>query len=224
MPAGRAAHSSDGPPGGTLRAAYKALTRERIREAAKALFIRTSVSATTIDQITAAAGISRPTFYVHYCDKEAVVAEIVSIFATSALEFSRKFPGPTPSLKQIRVWLDEMVKFYSAERMSLALLYQAGHGDPEGVPDIVHTLMDQTIVDYAERVPAFRVALTPGAHQLHARARAEMMVRQITSACEFCAREGATPMHRATLDVTAEAIFELLAAFNAISATRPDIE
>lgn len=209
MPAARNARAAAAAPEGTLRAAHKALTRERIREAAKSLFHSSSIAAVTIDQIATAAGVSRPTFYVHFKDKDEVIREIVEVYAQRSLAMNRRLPGPRPTARQLRAWLDEKVEFYREDRVSLALLYQAGHGDPDGAPRVVRDLMANVLEVYAERLPAFRAALSPGSHQPHARIRVEMLVRQITVACEFCAREGPRPEHKAALDITAEAFLEL---------------
>src|SRR5262245_4127398 len=107
MSAPRPVASAAFPPEGTLRAAHKALTRERIREAAKHLFHSSSVAAVTIDQIAAAAGVSRPTFYVHFKDKDEVIREIVEVYSESSLAMNLRLPGPRPTAKQIRAWLDE---------------------------------------------------------------------------------------------------------------------
>jgi AcrR family transcriptional regulator len=218
MPAARALRAASIAPEVNLRAAHKALTRERIREAAKALFHSSSIAAVTIDQIAVAAGVSRPTIYVHYKDKDEVIRDIVRVYGERSLAMNRLLPGPVPTAKQLRAWLDQKVEFYREDRVSLALLYQAGHRDPDGPPSVVRSLMTDVLEVYAERLPAFRAALTPGPHQPHARIRVEMLVRQITVACEFCAREGLKPEHRAALDITAEAFLELHDRLAAISA------
>lgn len=217
MPASPPANVGEVVRDGSLRTAHKDLTRERIRVAAKTLFYSASVAATTIDQIVAAAGVSRPTFYAHFRDKDAVVKEIVEAYATRSLAVNRRLPGPTPDLDQIRAWLDEKVAFYREEHVSLALLYQAGHRDPGAAPPVVRSLMHDVLAVYAERLPAFQTALEPGPHQPHAGVRAETLIRQITWACEFCAREGPTPRHKAALDITAESFLSLLEYFSRLT-------
>jgi AcrR family transcriptional regulator len=197
----------------SLRAAHKELTRQRIREAAKALFHQSGVVSTTMDQIAAAAGVSRPTVYVHFRDKEAVVEDIARAYAEHAQAVNRTFPGPEPTTAQIRAWLEDKVGFYREERISLSLLYQAGHGASGKPPALVRDLMGMVLETYAQRAPAFRMALESGPHQPHARVRAETLVRQVTWACEFCARDGLTPSHEAALDITAEAFAQLLDHF-----------
>ena len=50
-------------------------TRARIREAANALFLRDGVEATTVEAIAAAAGVSKPTFYLYFQRKEDLLLE-----------------------------------------------------------------------------------------------------------------------------------------------------
>src|SRR4029453_277183 len=50
-------------------------TRARIREAANQLFLRHGVEATTVEAIAAAAGVSKPTFYLYFQRKEDLLLE-----------------------------------------------------------------------------------------------------------------------------------------------------
>jgi AcrR family transcriptional regulator len=50
-------------------------TRARIREAANALFLRDGVEGTTVEAIAAAAGVSKPTFYLYFQRKEDLLLE-----------------------------------------------------------------------------------------------------------------------------------------------------
>lgn len=50
-------------------------TRARIREAANALFLRKGVDETTVEAIVAAAGVSKPTFYLYFERKEDLLLE-----------------------------------------------------------------------------------------------------------------------------------------------------
>lgn len=50
-------------------------TRARIREAANGLFLRDGVEATTVEAIAAAAGVSKPTFYLYFQRKEDLLLE-----------------------------------------------------------------------------------------------------------------------------------------------------
>lgn len=62
------------------RAARKAETRESIKDAARDCFLSGGVSATSVGDIAARAGVAHGTFYVHFQDKEAVIDELVNEF------------------------------------------------------------------------------------------------------------------------------------------------
>jgi AcrR family transcriptional regulator len=215
----RAAVSRNPAGEGSLRAAHKSLTRGRIRDAAKALFSEGGVLSTTVDQIAAAAGVSRQTFYVHFRDKEEVLTEIVRAFAERSATIHRQIEGPEATVAAVRGWLEQVVALYREDLASLALLYQAGHVLGAASHEVARDFMRDTLETLAAQWPALRVALEPGPHQPHARVRAEMLVRQATSACEFCAREGETPSHEAALAITADAFVDFVRWLNDLPVT-----
>ncbi len=51
--------------------------RERVRAAARQLFVQAGFSDTSMDEIAAAAGVSKPTLYRYYQDKEALFADVL---------------------------------------------------------------------------------------------------------------------------------------------------
>jgi AcrR family transcriptional regulator len=201
--------AGDVTPDTSLRAAQKELTRHRIREAAKRVFHTAGFAATTIEQITMASHVSRATFYLHFKDKDEVARDIVEDYAGRAVAGIRQIPGPRPTQPQVRDWLDGVVQFFISELISLDLLYQVGRRGP-GSPDYVRDLSVHVLGAFAERIPAFRLATQAGDHQLEARARTEMLVRQLSWACEFAARGGPTKSNLTALDVTAEAFVDVM--------------
>lgn len=64
-------------PRGTVRQLHRELTRSRLVEAAIECFSSAGYVATTIDDITAAAGTTRATFYLHFKSKAEVVLEVL---------------------------------------------------------------------------------------------------------------------------------------------------
>lgn len=203
-------------PDETLRDAHKALTRERIRNAVKDLLLTSTANAVTMERIAIAAGVSRPTVYVHFKDKDEIIRDIVAIYGQRVVAVNKSIAGPNPSIPEIREWLERKVAFYKVERVSLSLLYQAGHADAAGRSHVAHEMMTQAMMSLAAALPAFRAAIEPGAHQPHARVRGEMLIRQVTAACDLCAREGMTQANEAALDITAETFRSVLDRFEAL--------
>ena len=164
----------------SLRAVQKEMTRERLREAARLLFFSSGYLATTVEQIAAAAGASRATFYLHFKDKDEVLQDIALDYAPRALAVMRRLKGPLPTHAEIRLWLNNWVELVVAERASTMIFTEvAQHGAPSYVQDIV----DQIILALAERIPAFRAAVSPTALQLEARVWADMLIMHGTKAC-----------------------------------------
>lgn len=59
------------------RAAQKAATRHRLKQAGRDAFAAHGVAGANISHIAAAAGVAHGTFYVHFPDKHALLAELV---------------------------------------------------------------------------------------------------------------------------------------------------
>lgn len=60
-----------------LRVAQKELTRQRLLDTALELFEAQGYAATTIDDIAAAAGTTRVTFYAHFPSRRAIMAALI---------------------------------------------------------------------------------------------------------------------------------------------------
>lgn len=81
-------------------------TRERIREAAGALFIDKGFDRTTVDEIAAAAGVAKGTFYLHFPRKEDLALE----YAENRLRLAAELLPKLLLLPTVRESLHEMVR------------------------------------------------------------------------------------------------------------------
>jgi AcrR family transcriptional regulator len=176
-------------PDSSLRTAQKVLTRSRIRDAARALFYSSGYAATTVEQIAAASGASRATFYLHFKDKEEVLQDIVREYTPRALAVMRRLPGPRPTLKQIRAWVGELSAMVAEERVSLTIFRQVGQVG-SGPPPYVQNILTELVAALGERAPAFRIALDPGPLQLEARVHADLLINESALVCTIAARHG----------------------------------
>ena len=122
---------------GGLREAQRLLTRERLVDAAIALFGRRGFRAVTIEQIAAEAGANRATFYLHFRNKEDVanaigdrlVPNIQATFA--ALDALRD-----PTVADVRAWLSAGMAEQTEERRNLlAVATEANVADPDLADD-----------------------------------------------------------------------------------------
>lgn len=80
--------------GGTVtdRTAEK---RRRIVDAARILFVREGLRATTMEKIARAAGVAKPTLYAHFSDKDAIFDALLDELAVAKdAEFQAGLTGP----------------------------------------------------------------------------------------------------------------------------------
>jgi AcrR family transcriptional regulator len=76
--------------------------RRRIVDAARLLFLREGVRATTMEGIAKAAGVAKPTLYTHFSDKEAVFDAILDELAEAMLaQFDAGIAGPGDAATRI---------------------------------------------------------------------------------------------------------------------------
>jgi AcrR family transcriptional regulator len=116
-----------------VRQLHRELTRERLAEAAVELFSSAGYLSTTIDDITAAAGTTRATFYLHFKSK-----------AELALELSRRLGDEyrpvfaamhellmtRPDRDGIRAWLDTTLNTWERNQRASAALSEAALLEP----------------------------------------------------------------------------------------------
>ena len=81
---------------GTSKADRREETRQRIAAAAAALFVRDGYDATTIDEIAAAAGVSRSTFFRHFATKGEVVFGVEASYVDAVRRSVRRSQAPSP--------------------------------------------------------------------------------------------------------------------------------
>src|SRR5215472_16134855 len=82
----------------------KAETRDRIRQAALALFRSRGVDAVGVDAIMHRAGMTHGGFYAHFASKEALAAEVsAAALARSAARWERICDGSAPAAALDRI-------------------------------------------------------------------------------------------------------------------------
>src|SRR5688500_1723676 len=105
------------------RAARARLTRRRMIDGAKELFVAQGYAATTMEQIAAAAGVAVQTVYYTFKTKGQLLAEVVEVTAAGDDE-------PVPPMR--RAWVQEMLGASSPHRV-VALAVENGTGIYERV-------------------------------------------------------------------------------------------
>jgi AcrR family transcriptional regulator len=120
--------------GVTTRAARdKAATRERILQAAMAVFAERGYASTSVDEIARRAGSSKGGVYFHFPNKqaifEALIAELVTVLEHSVREAIAREHG---ALARVDAALSVVIRTFSAHRglTHLLLVETSGLGPP----------------------------------------------------------------------------------------------
>lgn len=164
-----------------LKDARRSFTRQRICAAARAVFAEQGLDGATMEQIAQAAGTRRSTVYNHFRDKQEILAEIAREFGGRTVEMIDRLPEGRPSRAELQAWVREIGAFAVRERAPTILLLQLGMAFE--APEQVHDFGARMMRAMAERLPAFRRALEPGAEQGLIQARALVVLREIGFAC-----------------------------------------
>jgi AcrR family transcriptional regulator len=108
---------------GTLRQEHRDATRRRIIAAARRVFVKKGYARATIEEITAAAGVSRATLYLHFDSKYALLAAATEKMRAEAIEAARQLADVLidGDLAGLRRWVEWALNWYAHNRpMALA--------------------------------------------------------------------------------------------------------
>ena len=184
----------------------RAATRARICEAANALFFERGFAAVTMEQVAQAADIQRSTLYLHFREKDDILAAIAEDYTAKLRPVIARLPGPVPTRAEIAAWVDEFAAFVSEERAATELLVTLSHF-PRHQSLRWHSA-ERLLAMMAERLVAIRSALEPGKDMK----RAWMIAVMDTLGWALCnyARTGENGIARARLSVAAEGLYRFV--------------
>jgi len=194
----------------TLRDVQKADTRRRLLDAASQVFDREGYGMATVDQITSAAGASRPTFYAHFRDKEQVLAELMERYVERAVPYMEKLPGPEPGVEELVAWLGEVGVFLKQERALFSLLNQMIGYRPPDSRNFGHEVCLAWVQGLSKQAPAFAEALKDKKGNNHAKARAELLIVEIVWAGANFMSDHQDELARAKVELVATALYDFL--------------
>jgi AcrR family transcriptional regulator len=181
-----------------LREAKRAMTRRRLLDAAEAEFAVHGYVGSTVAGIVAAAGATRPTFYLHFGAKAALVLELVAARAAAAEAlWAALVPAVADgSRAALGGWLEEAAAAWEAAGVREAVIREAAPLEPA----VRHALAAARAAGVAAVVAGLEQAgrFTPAARS----ARAELVVGQLEHELERRAR-GAPEEHAEALAVMA---------------------
>ena len=184
-----------------LREAQRDLTRSRIVNAARELFHARHFDITTMDEIAVAAGLRRSTLYLHYRDKAEILLELITVYGAKAQAMLALLPGPRAPLADIRAWVGEVARFIASERVPLSIIVEVRRR--QGFGETLDALTTDLIAGLTANNPRLRGALASPPDPA-ARARALMLLQELTYACEVHLEDPADPAGLALLDVAAQ--------------------
>ena len=194
----------------TLRDAQKAHTRQRIIDAARTVFFREGYYGATIDQIVAEAGASRPTFYLHFRDKEEILREIIAGYVSRAVPYMERLPGPRPTVDELKAWLQEIGTFLEQEQASASVLAEVSVHRQADRPRYGLAAIDEWISTFARRAPAFAAAVSKHPVDVEARARAQLLIIEIAWAGENISVHKGSPFTDAAVTMVATSLHDYL--------------
>lgn len=136
----------------------RARRRAQLLELATRTFSEHGYQATSMDDIAAVAGVTKPVLYQHFASKETLYLEVIDVLTVRLLEEVRElstFRGGT--LERVRHGLDRFYRFVSLEN---ALRLFTGHEQiSEAVRDRVDDVLDRmareltVVLTAARRIP-----------------------------------------------------------------------
>ena len=152
MTGGKAAATGAGP---RKRETGDPGVRLRLLASATELFNRKGYAGTTVREIVAAAGVTKPVLYYYFRNKEGIfldlMREALSQF-DALLRDSEKAEGGAPA--RIKTLGDRALAFFVAHIVVARLIYSLYYGPPQGAPafdmDAYHVRFQETVLRMVE--------------------------------------------------------------------------
>lgn len=130
----------------SLRQEHRDTTRRRIIAAARKVFVKKGYARATIEEITAAAGVSRATLYLHFDSKFALLAAATEKMRAEALDGARQLAEVLTmgDREDLRRWVEWALRWYAHNRpMALA-------GEEAALSEDKPTDLERTALDCLE--------------------------------------------------------------------------
>jgi len=185
---------------GSLREEQKRLTRTRIVEAARELFVTQGYSSVRVDDIAAAVGCSRATFYLHFAGKTEVLRAIAE---QGTLATIRDFYADldrvlvTGSRAEFGAWMTRAIDWFVENKDLLPAWDEATALEPE-----FREVAREGIMTLADSMPQY-LSRWPRERRDEARLRIELLVAQLERFFTRWAMQG-------TIDVSAAQAADVL--------------
>jgi AcrR family transcriptional regulator len=198
-----------------LRAQQKQFTRERLVAAAIDVMDRDGYGPATVEDIAAAAGASRATFYVHFGGKIEVVREVMErLKEESEAIYDTLYEIDELTPERLRIFLDETLHYWERNRAACNVLEQAV------MTDLDLGATGSKIAMVVADSLATHIVRWRGIDRESARLRALLLLFQVDRACYFWIVRGVNHDREAALDVLTENWWTTLAGPDPAAARR----
>lgn len=128
--------------------------RQRLMEAAAGLFTRKGYASTSVREIVAAAGVTKPVLYYHFGSKEGIYLALISESyeaLKTMLEASQGYGG-TVRGRLLRIAQD-IYQLFSENVLLVRFIHSIYYGPDQGAPyvdlDAFHLVVHQAVTDLA---------------------------------------------------------------------------
>lgn len=204
---GSSAKRSDKVP--SLRELHKEVTRQRIFDAARALFAEKGIEQCSVEDILNSAGVSRATFYGYFNGKDGVLLACVERAEKERRGLFRKLLRiPDISFAEIRSWLADHLAAHRAHQ-DIQQVVRTGFASSPAAKEAVAKSRAAIMADLGQRFPRFSVSESKTGDAPRERFEALMMIVQIEQLCTLLTFDNSLD-DAAGLDVIAERLLEFL--------------
>ncbi len=166
----------------SLREQQKQFTRQRLIDGALQTFQEAGYATTTIDDIAAAAGASRATFYLHFASKLELVRDLAESLKPEIGAYYDDLDQilvRDESYDALREWMVSAVGWFDAHRTFVAIIEEVGAVERlEGGNELVPATY------IPDRMPKL-LARKPKRQRERFRLRISLLVAELTGACRM---------------------------------------
>ena len=134
-----------------------------------------------VEDVIAAAQVSRTTFYRHFDSKFAIFKELHRPFLAALYEVYHGLGRhPDPTVEQMADWVRTFLDFYRREIILVRAYANIYSIEPEFIP-IAETITETICRRLAETLPAFRRSLSNDGGGMAARIEARLLFQEINN-------------------------------------------
>jgi len=188
----------------SIRQAHKDMTRARIAEAARQCFYEKGVGDTSFEDIASAAGVRRATVYLHFANKSAILAELLSRNLEEVrLIYERLRALGSHDVASVRKWLESYVRALVRHRQAMRL-FQIAMATDDSVRVMIEDYRESVVRSLGESFAGF----APEKGRGHA--AAVLMVVKVDFVADAAAQLSPRLEVAAALDLVAEELSAML--------------